>query len=452
MKVFAFLFALLTLASAAVAETVLLDFTADWCGPCRTMAPVVAGLEREGYRVERIEVTPGNSKARQFNVQNIPTFVALKDGREVGRLVGIKSADELRRLLGPPSGAQARRPQNVKPQVRQVSDSAAPAAAPAAALSDQELIQRSVRLVLDDTRSRSFATGTVLKSSPGETLVLTCSHLFEGASRDAKPMVEFFGAADSTRLPGELVTRDRNADVALVRVEIKDELPAARVASRRFVLVSGMPSASVGCDNGQPPTVRRMNITAVNRYLGAPTIECSGQPVQGRSGGGLFNAAGEVIGVCSAAEPREKRGIYAGLAAIHALLDRQGLSELYETAPPAQVASARAGEKPLHLPLAVPPPEKLGLNVTAGLAMPESVDDPEAVCVIRSNSDPDAPAKVIMLNRVSPELLAQLQREQAAQESRATTSMRLPNRPEWRPVLRQPVADGATTAASHGSQ
>src|SRR3990172_9460405 len=113
-----------------------------------------------------------------------------------------------------------------------------------------------------------------------------------------------------------------------------------------------------------------MRISAVNRYLGAPTIECTGQPVQGRSGGGLFNESAQLIGVCSAADPAERKGIYAGLAAVHSLLDRQGLASLYQSRAGSDPRLAnRANQARRKTPLTVPPPDQLGLQVGSGFTL-----------------------------------------------------------------------------------
>ena len=49
--------------------------------------------------------------------------------------------------------------------------------------------------------------------------------------------------------------------------------------------------ASVGCNNGEDPTVQRSRINSLDRFLGPPNLQVAGQPIIGRSGGGLFSAA-----------------------------------------------------------------------------------------------------------------------------------------------------------------
>ncbi len=69
----------------------LIDFTAKWCGPCRVMEPVLATLATEyagRVRVTAVDVDEEQVLAQQYNVRSMPTFVLVRDGREVGRVIG----------------------------------------------------------------------------------------------------------------------------------------------------------------------------------------------------------------------------------------------------------------------------------------------------------------------------------------------------------------------------
>jgi thioredoxin 1 len=67
------------------------DFTAAWCAPCRTMAPILEMLATEYERRARIVAIDVNQEpilAERYGVRSMPTLVILRDGREVGRIVG----------------------------------------------------------------------------------------------------------------------------------------------------------------------------------------------------------------------------------------------------------------------------------------------------------------------------------------------------------------------------
>ena len=79
-------------------RTVLVDFWAGWCVPCRMMAPVLNNLAEElnaNAFVGKIDVEQYQGLAQKFKIRNIPTMVLFKDGKEVERFVGIKTKDFL---------------------------------------------------------------------------------------------------------------------------------------------------------------------------------------------------------------------------------------------------------------------------------------------------------------------------------------------------------------------
>lgn len=81
---------------------VLVDFYADWCGPCKAIAPVVAELADEmngKATIAKVNVDNAQGIAGEFNVSSIPTLILFKNGQEVKRVVGIKDKNSLRDMI-----------------------------------------------------------------------------------------------------------------------------------------------------------------------------------------------------------------------------------------------------------------------------------------------------------------------------------------------------------------
>lgn len=81
---------------------VLVDFWAEWCGPCKMMAPVVEELEKEmGNEVKfaKVNIDECPDLAERYNVMSIPTFKCFKNGAEAGTTVGVQGKGDLVRII-----------------------------------------------------------------------------------------------------------------------------------------------------------------------------------------------------------------------------------------------------------------------------------------------------------------------------------------------------------------
>ena len=83
-------------------KTVLIDFWASWCGPCRMMSPVVdeiAQSQEETLKVGKVNIDENQELAEKYGVMSIPTFIVIKNGQETARTVGVQSKEEIMKLI-----------------------------------------------------------------------------------------------------------------------------------------------------------------------------------------------------------------------------------------------------------------------------------------------------------------------------------------------------------------
>ena len=82
-------------------NTILVDFFADWCGPCKMLAPVLDELSTSNPEIDfyKINVDENQDIANAFEISSIPCLIIFKDGEEVDRAVGFKSKQQLQEIL-----------------------------------------------------------------------------------------------------------------------------------------------------------------------------------------------------------------------------------------------------------------------------------------------------------------------------------------------------------------
>ncbi|OHB70189.1 MAG: hypothetical protein A2V70_08845 [Planctomycetes bacterium RBG_13_63_9] len=511
---------LAAMALSGAGQTVLYDFSADWCGPCRAMSPTVQALAAKGYPVRQVNIDEHPELAAKYRVRSIPCFVMVVGGKEVDRVVGGTTLSRLERMCqlastGQPSGrasptqgrfagAETSRPagQGVAvPAVAQVTPFSVPlqetdvaqgfaqtppVSAPAVATvtpaeeptpgwtprtdlrgtedakADARLISASVRLRIKDPDGQSCGSGTIIDAREGEALILTCGHIFRDSKGKGAIQVDLFGPEGMETIPARLISYNLDRDVGLVSVRTPGPVTAARVAGPGHKIAKGDWVVSVGCNNGDRPSVRHSQVTSLDKYLGPPNLQVAGLPVEGRSGGGLFSRDGLVIGVCNAADPSDQEGLYAALDTIHAELDQAKLAFVFNSdaegpqfrpmgpvprAPLVAVSpppmpkqmprptelAARAG----NLPMAPGGSAALGFALGGGLTSTRDrmrpaagsapldsseqaaldevrrrlAEGAEVIFVVRSRNHPATKSEIFTLDNASPEFLRQLAAE-----------------------------------------
>lgn len=444
LKVFA-----LALALSAPNEPVLLEFSAPWCGPCRSMQPIVERLASDGYAVRQIDVDQRPELAQQYRITALPTFVMVAGGREVDRVVGPCDYQRLQRLFpqrsardtGAGGTVRAQSPDGSRPR-----EAAAPHTDPR-----QLAVRATVRIRVDDPQGQSVGTGTIVDAHLREALVLTCGHIFRESQGRGPVHVDFFDGTNTRTVPATLVSFDLERDIALVSISPGEPVSPVRIATAGYRFKTGDGVFSVGCDNGDAPSLRESRITSIDRYLGPPNIESAGEPTVGRSGGGLFSREGWLIGVCNHADPRDDEGIYASLPTIHWELDRVGQRRIYAGATDSLAVTAPGLRPPttdnqLVAVKASQPPPQPASQPPRQRDLPPADADAEVICIVRSRSNPQAGERVYVLNQPSRDFLDRIARESGSeyasrtqQPARSDVNNQLP--PPEGPVVRAQSKD-----------
>ena len=81
---------------------VLVDFFAEWCGPCKAMSPIlkqVKNMQGDKVRIIKVDVDKNNALAMQYSIQSVPTLMIFKRGKQVWRQSGVINAGELNKIV-----------------------------------------------------------------------------------------------------------------------------------------------------------------------------------------------------------------------------------------------------------------------------------------------------------------------------------------------------------------
>ncbi|MEI8317777.1 MAG: trypsin-like peptidase domain-containing protein [Planctomycetia bacterium] len=478
----------------AATDVILLDFSASWCGPCRSMAPLVDEVAAAGWTVRHVDVDREGDLVRRFGVTGVPCYVLLVKGEEIDRINGATTRVDLERLLArsrgtdapaaarkmpaaavapavpgipvparpaeaplaleaapralpsipatvvaPPPAVPLQAPSRPDPralaeaprQPRSLPSDPAPALDPAARQAlEARLLAATARLRVEGGTGVSLGTGTVIDCRQGEALILTCGHIFRDSAGKGRVEVDLFSPGGERGLAGQVIAWDLKRDLALVSIFTDATVEPVHVGGVERSTATGEPVVTVGCNGGQDPTIHHSRVTAVDKYLGPPNVQVAGQPVQGRSGGGLFGTDGTLIGVCNAADPTDNEGLFAALPSIHEQLDESGLSFVYRSSYPSNaVAAAAAADLPAMPPQMPPvsfdrrdranalPTGSTESNATGALTAGEQAlveqirqhgGKAEVICIVRPHGAPQESSEVYVLQSSSRGFVDQL--------------------------------------------
>lgn len=378
----------------------LLYFTQAACGPCQQMVPLIDHLIEKSFPIQKVDAQQRPDLVQKFQVSSTPTFVLLRDGLELKRISGVQNSYQINALLldagYTPDQDILTKPTLLSPMVNffdrlrpgQRTRNPEPAqasaqASPTMAIAPNDLTPLEQRALTATARIKvqygtggqittDYGTGTVIHRQGQDILILTCGHLFRENQGRGQLLVEldFSRGSPAETVVGKLLVYDADAaDVALVAASTRLPLQPMKLAPSFYRPSPNELLFSVGCDHGQPATVRRGQYLSTLRCGAAhglgeqasdvmvPKFGVAGRPVVGRSGGGLFTARGELIGVCNAAVVGSDEGRYSAIDNVFNLLAQIDFARFFQDPNPnstlqmaaAPITPARSSETPMNM-------------------------------------------------------------------------------------------------------
>lgn len=298
----------------------------------------------------------------------------------------------------------------------------------AAPIDLQQAIARAaaatVRIRVDEENTTAYGTGTVIDVHGDEALVLTCGHLFREMKPHSQLTIDLFaGRSQPLNIPAQLIDFKANAgdvDIGLISFRLPFAIEPVPLLPQAESLTVRQPAFSFGCDHGENPTRRDTQVKSINRYLGAPNVEIAGAPAVGRSGGGLFDHLGRLIGVCNAADAAGDEGIYAAAGIVYSQIERLGLTHLFNENLPMQAALVQlasnpttsnpvvpaAGENPL--PFSSTPGKLASGSSQVSVVPAVATASPQLTCIVR---DTNGQERVVTVDTPSSDLLDAIHRQ-----------------------------------------
>jgi thiol-disulfide isomerase/thioredoxin len=397
-----------TTAADTSGDPVLLDFQATWCGPCQQMRPEIEKLVARGYPVKQIDIDRSPEVSERYQVSAVPSYVIVDArGKELARTQGAMPAARLASFYNETKTKFASNapPVEEAEERGEVVEETSPASS--APLVNPRPWESVVRIKMHLSSSEwGFGSGTVISSTQEESIILTCAHIFRvKGQQQPSPKnfrvpitVDLFNGQIITRNPamvgraeqdvvGEAIDYDFDNDVGLIRIRPGRKLPSSRVVPPWWKPEKGMKMYTVGCSHGADATAwdtqildPRVTMSSTASRKPFYEIKCKNQPMEGRSGGGLYTTDGYVAGVCDFADPNERVGLYAVPEAIHRMLDRNQYTALYtpptsggdsmlasnrkapRTSPGTTYRLQNAEESNARETVTLPPPDMVGIK------------------------------------------------------------------------------------------
>lgn len=317
------------------AETQVLDFYAEWCGPCQQMRPIVDRLAADGVPVQRIDIDRSPELAKNYGVERIPTFVILEDGREVDRIVGAASKERIVQMV--------RRKDAPKPHPAWRYEKA------------EARFAAVVRITCQLTnRQRALGSGVLVRWAD-RLIVLTARHVV----KDARSIVVRLATGKNIR--ARVIVLDGTWDCAALELlePVEGVSPAICETGELASLKAGdvLETCGYGGDDKLAANTGRLTgFTSAFKTDDGLTdwIEISGYVRQGDSGGPVFNQRGNVVGILWGGNFREpSRVVCIQAGRMHLVLN-------------AAVKKLGQGDPPKYRDMAVTPPAACDGNCGPG--------------------------------------------------------------------------------------
>ena len=348
MSLYALLVGLLLITGPQSDSPIVVHFTAPWCPACQKMKPSISSLKQQGYDIRVVDVTKNEALAQRYNVEELPNTVIVQKGKIQDRQLGFMSEQKLRAFI------QSQQPLEKKPKVvhpvttisrasiangsfekarqsRWISVNRAnikPLVQMLPNAIGSQLLRATVRIVMRDESGVSFGSGTIIHAQQGRALIATCGHLFRESKGKVPVEIDVYYPHGPKRVVGRVLVYDASKyDVALVTIPFDGGITPIPVASQA-ILSKNQKVISAGSNGGAKPTLERTIINSINRYEGPDNIQIHGAPAGGRSGGGLVDQKGKLIGICNAADHEDNEGFYISSRYIISMMTRLGIEDL----------------------------------------------------------------------------------------------------------------------------